>query len=223
MKKAFRSAVTLLLAVLLLSSLGISAFADSLVTYGADRQFHVLPDADIFDAFKSVMPGDSITETISIRNEYTGAGYVYIYLQAVPHNPTEGPHVPQVAASESYAGMMEFLKQLNLTVTQNGKPLSSDTADKTAGLTQRRLVGVFRGRGQSSIEATLTVPITMGNEFAGRMGEIDWVFIAEEWNDPVNLKTGDDSNAALWCAVLSLSVLLMALAFFLVKRRKNRA
>lgn len=222
MKKTLKSCLTLLIALSLICAPGVCAYADSTVTYGADRQFRAYPDFELFNGFKSVMPGDTFTETITIRNDCTASQYVYIYLQAVPHNSAVGAHVSQVAAEESYASMMDFLSQLTLTVTQNGRVLSRDTADKPAGLAGRNLIGIFHGRGQSAIQVTLSVPVTMGNEYANRMGEIDWLFTAEEWNTPINLRTGDDSNVLVWAGLAALSVLALSLALVLVRRKKSR-
>ena len=222
MKKPFKTAMTLLLAALMFFSMSVCAFADSLVVYGPGRAFSVLPDADLFDGFKAIMPGDMRSESITVRNDYTGSTYVYIFVQALPHNPSEGAHDPDVSSSESYSSMMDFLSQLTLTVRQDGNIISLDTADQPAGLAGRHLIGAFRGRGQSTIEVTLSVPITMGNEYAGRMSEIDWVFTAEEWNEPVGIKTGDDAQPALWLTLILLSVLAAACVLFLLRRRKIR-
>lgn len=222
MKKVFKGFVTMLFSLLLLCTAGVSAFADSTVVYGADRKFSFVPDAELFDSFKSLMPGDTHTETIYVRNNFIGSKYVYIYLQAVPHSPAVPAHTAQVAEEESYASMMDFLSQLTLTVKQDGRTISLDTADKPAGLAQRQLLGVFRGRGQSVIQATIHVPITMGNEYADRVGEIDWVFIAEEWNEPINLRTGDDNAAGAWAVLLGLGAFTAVLVFVLVLTRSRK-
>ena len=223
MKKTFRFCLSLLLVMLLFCSLGASAFADSLVTLAPNKQFYVTADNDLFDSFKNVMPGDTLTENITVRNELNNGQMIYIYLQAVPHNPAVGPHVDEVRANEDYASMMDFLKQITLTVTIDGKPVSQDTADKPAGLAERQLISIFYGPGQHIVQATINVPITMGNEYADRMGEVDWVFTAEEWGAPVNLRTGDDSNMTLWIVMLSLCVVGIGAMFFILVRRKKKS
>ena len=223
MKKTFRFCLSLLLVTLLFCSLGASAFADSVVTLAPDKKFYVTADNDLFDSFKNVMPGDTLTETITVRNQLNNGQMIYIYLQAVPHNPAIGPHVDQVKANEDYASMMDFLSQITLTVTINGKPVSQDTADKPAGLAERQLVGIFYGPGQYPVQATINVPITMGNEYADRMGEVDWVFTLEEWGRPTNLRTGDDSNMTLWIVMLSLCVVGIGTMFIILLRRKKKA
>lgn len=36
------------------------------------------------------------------------------------------------------------------------------------------------------MDVQLTVPIEMGNEYADRIGEVDWVFVVEGFDDPVD-------------------------------------
>lgn len=223
MKKTFRICLSLFMVLLVFCSLGVSAFADSLVTFAPNKHFYITSDTDLFDSFKNVMPGDTFTENITVRNELNNGQMIYIYLQAVPHVPEVGPHVEEVKANETYASMMDFLRQITLTVTIDGKPVSQDTADKPAGLADRQLVSIFYGPGQHLVQATINIPITMGNEYAERMGEVDWVFTAEEWGRPTNLRTGDDSNMSLWIIMLSLCVIGAAAMFIILAKRKKKA
>lgn len=221
MKMIFKKSLALFLSLLLLCSLGVVAFADSTVTYATDHKFYVTADNELFDSFKGIMPGDSRTETITVQNLCKTDRYICIYLQAVPHSPATGPHVPAVAAAESYDSMMDFLSQLSLTVTLNGAPLSQGPADKPAGLADRKLIALFNAPGKATVQATLTVPITMGSEYAQRMGEIDWVFTAEEWGEPVNLRTGDDSNMTLWLLLILISMAALTWMFIVIRRKKK--
>lgn len=220
-KMIFKKSLALFLSLLLLCSLGVVAFADSTVTYATDHKFYVTADNELFDSFKGIMPGDSRTETITVQNLCKTDRYICIYLQAVPHSPATGPHVPAVAAAESYDSMMDFLSQLSLTVTLNAAPLSQGPADEPAGLADRKLIAVFNAPGKATVQATLTVPITMGNEYAQRMGEIDWVFTAEEWGEPVNLRTGDDSNMTLWLLLILISMAALTWIFIVIRRKKK--
>ena len=214
MKRVFKFASSLLLITALLCSLGVVAFADSTITYNGSQQgFEIELDDDLFDSFKGVMPGDTLTETITIRNKYTAADNVLIYLRAVPHTEEEGPHVDEVAENEDYASMMDFLAQLTLKVEQDGGVISEDAADKPAGLAESQLIAQFRGKGSSEIQVTLQVPIDMGNEYAQRWGEIDWQFYAVEKEDPPTPSTGDNSKLMLFASLFCLS---LAMSFVLI-------
>ncbi len=233
MKKTFKTISVLLIAMLF--SINTIAFAaDASVTYkGNAERFETLPGSDLFGGFKNVMPGDELTEKITIQNDFKGADQVDIYLKAVPHG-TENPLSAEVAANEDIASMNDFLHQLTLTVKQDGKVLSQDTAEKPASLEEAVLVGSFRGKGSSEITVTLSVPIEMGNEYADRMGEIDWVFQANEINDPPVSpegpdapnnphtpsapSTGDNSNIGFYVLLLLVSAIALVV---LIKKHKS--
>jgi len=220
MKKVFRITLTLIVMAALFCSFGLAAFADSSVTYTRNRTFTVSPDTDLFDEFKNVMPGDTLIENIVVSNSYRGADLVRIYLKAVPHTPEEGPHM----SNEDYNKMMEFLAQLTLTVElDNGKLLSDDTADRTAGLTAPQLIARFERWSNKTVtvKATLSVPLTMGDEFEDRFGEIDWVFIAEEIQSTDDPKTGDTSHIFLYAGILILSAAAAWFILFYLRKKKS--
>ena len=110
MKKA-----TICLALLLVACLlGGSALAAASVSYeGGAEKFVFLPGSgysasDLFESFKNVLPGDELTQTITVRNDKDMQ--VRIYLRAEPVNQT----------SE------EFLSHLTLTVTCKDKEIFED-------------------------------------------------------------------------------------------------
>ena len=75
MKKAIRTAACLLIFAVLLLSCFISVYADGTVTYdGNAKEFIFLPGSkyspsDLFTDFKNVMPGDSVTQKVTINNK----------------------------------------------------------------------------------------------------------------------------------------------------------
>ena len=223
MKKFLRFSVTMLVMASLFCGFALSAFAaDSIVTYTGDSEFVVSDDLDLFDNFKNVMPGDTRQEIITVRNEFNKSRYVQIYMQAVPHEPEIGPHVDAVRANEDYESMMDFLSQLKLTVMkENGTPLAESQANDPGTLATRKLLGTFHGRGEINIVATLEVPIELGNEYADRLGEIDWVFTVDEYYAGDSPKTADNSNLALYTGLLCGSVVVMGFVLFLLRRKKK--
>ena len=48
-------------------------------------------DTDLFGNFKNVMPGDELTENITIKNNVSGFDYVKLYIRAVPHDEQGNP------------------------------------------------------------------------------------------------------------------------------------
>lgn len=136
------------------------------VTYeGGAEAFVFVPGEDLFQDFKGVMPGDTLTQQIGIKNTVNKSGGVRIYLRAE-------------STSETVEG---FLSQMTLTVRHGEKVLSDTTADQTGGLAAYVLLGNFYGRGETELNVSLQVPIEMGNEFQNAAGTIRWVFTVEEY------------------------------------------
>lgn len=106
MKKITKCMTALVLVVMLLSTMCITAFAQGNVTYeGNAKEFVFAPGSeysptDLFTDFKGVMPGDSITQQVVIKNTADKKVTVRIYMRAL-------------GAQE---GSEEFLSRMNLTI-----------------------------------------------------------------------------------------------------------
>ena len=199
MKKA-----TICLALLLVACLlGGSALAAASVSYeGGAEKFVFLPGSDLFESFKNVLPGDELTQTITVRNDKDMQ--VRIYLRAEPVNQ----------ASE------EFLSKLTLTVTCKDKEIFDAAASKTAQLTKATLLGTFRKNGSTDLTVTLSVPANMGNEYMSAIGFVPWTFIAEEIPDDETPHTGDWFQLGWWLLAAAIIVVAIAGVLWAQKRRK---
>ena len=199
MKKA-----TICLALLLVACLlSGSALAAASVSYeGGAEKFVFLPGSDLFESFKNVLPGDELTQTITVRNDKDMQ--VRIYLRAEPVNQ----------ASE------EFLRQLTLTVTCKDKEIFDAAASKTAQLTKATLLGTFRKNGSTDLTVTLSVPADMGNEYMSAIGVVPWTFIAEEIPDDETPHTGDWFQLGWWLLAAAIIVVAIAVVLWAQKRRK---
>lgn len=150
---------------------------------GGAEQFVFLPGSsasasDLFLNFKKVMPGDRLSQRIGISNQQELP--IRLFLRADPHDETVNPLSPAVAETESVESMEDFLRQLQLTVWQGDTALFQASPDQTAGLTENVFLGEFSGGEATELTLDLTVPMELGNEYADRIGEADWVFLAEE-------------------------------------------
>ena len=219
MKKLIKKISALALCLLLISALTVSAFADSSVDYkGGAEKFVFLDgsehsDSDLFANFKNVFPGDELVQTVEVRNSFAGPKSVRIYLKALPH----GEANPPVAESrETVESMNEFLNMLTLRIEKDGKTLYEGSP--AAGPEENILLGEFKKGSSAQLKLTLIVPIEMGNEFADRLGEVDWVFTAEEIPQSDKPKTGDESGLFLWAGLMCLSA---AAGTVLLSRNKS--
>lgn len=189
MKKVFRFTLCLLLMASLFCGLGFAAFAESSVTYeGGAENFVFLPGSrftktDLFENFKDVMPGDVLTQQIKVKNNFFGPGTVRIYLRAITHDESN-PLSPAVAETEDLVTMKDFLAQLHMEVYNDGELIYSAAPHELGGLADDVLLGNFSRGDSTTLTVKLYVPIELGNEYADRVGEVDWVFLAEELPPP---------------------------------------
>ena len=125
-----------------------------------------------------------------------------------------------VAAEETMVSMKDFLKQLDMTVLKDGKVIFEGSGSELEGFEESVLLGEFRRGDEVELTVKLSAPIEMGNEYQHRVGEIDWVFTAEQHNDPVDTpETGDTANLMLYGGMLAAAGALMTM--LTKKRRQN--
>lgn len=197
------------LALLLLASLLLgSALGAASVTYeGGAEKFVFLPgseytDSDMFENFKNVLPGDKLTQTITVKNATSGK--VRIYMRAEP-------------VSEIHR---DFLSQLTLTVECRNKEIFDAAASETAQLTNNTLLGTFKKNGATELLVTLTVPAEMGNEYMGAIGIVPWTFLVEEIPDEDTPHTGDWFELGLWLGAAAVLLAGVIVVVLLMKKRR---
>lgn len=211
MKKRF---LAILMVLALCMSLAPMAFADSSVSYkGSAEKFVFAPGSeysptDMFVNFKGVMPGDTLTQQIEVRNDVKNDVKIKLYMRSLGANE----------------GSEEFLKQMTLGVkAADGSELFAACADETAQLTDWVCLGTFYSGAKTTLDVTLNVPVEMGNDFSEQVGSLDWEFAVEELpvepTDPVGPKTGDDTPVALYAAICA--VCAGAVVFLIATRKKK--
>ena len=165
-----------LFAILLLSlvlAMPASALRSSVYFLGQADKFVFHPgtswsDTDLFDNFKGLMPGDTRTEEINVRNASNDCDKIKLYLKA---EAIDDP------------AMTDFLAQLNMTVKNGDTVIYQASPDRVDGLGDFVSLGTYQPGESTTLNVILEAPITLGNEYMHRDGNVDWVFMAECYVD----------------------------------------
>lgn len=203
MKHTFYKLSSILLVLALLLSLSATAgAADASITFkGAQEGFEVQPGSeytatDLFDNFKDVMPGDRLTQTVHIQNAAEDCDYINLYMRAAVHHQEENPLSDKVAQTETLATMQDFLSQLTMRIYNGDELIYNASPDEAGALVNNVLLGTLSKGESLNLKVELDVPIELGNEYANRVGEVDWVFLAEciEYEKLTVHKVWDDNG-----------------------------
>ena len=192
--------------------------ADGKVTYSGNAGNFVFEPGsehsltDLFPNFKGVMPGDTLTQKITVKNDADNKVKVKIYIRSL------GAHEDS----------KEFLSQLGLKVAKSEENkmayMFDAAANEAAQLTDWVCLGTLYSGGEVNLDVTLNVPVELPNEFQNKIGYIDWEFMIEEFSieegDPKPPQTGDNSHMGLWFALMISSAAMLII--LLVWRKKDK-
>lgn len=211
---------TFLCVLVLLLSCAMPAFAaGGNVTYSGDAgEFIFAPGSaysptDLFPNFKDVMPGDSITQPITVKNAASNQVKVEIHIRA------RGAHPDSEA----------FLSKLHLRVEKSEENtmdyMFDAAANETAQLTEWISLGTLYSGGEVNLNVILDVPVELDNGYQQQIGYLDWEFMIEEYaiepTDPKPPHTGDNFPMWFWLGLMILSLCALMILLFSWKQKKR--
>ena len=203
---------------------------------------------DLFPELKNVMPGDTLTQYVQIRNINPDDAYINVYMsvQGV-HKNDETDTCDPMFDYEAFLSQMDIVVKAKDadTVYFQGKASEAMRPDEWAKIVELMPAGY-----QTTLEVTLHVPIEMDNTYQEYLGKLDWKFKFEQFPwDEINTQdqnppyeeedvesgsseagddfekvdegaqTGDDSNM-MPVMLAGLAGLAVALIALLARRRK---
>lgn len=214
-----------------------SAAWGSVVFHGNNDKFTMEPGSgysstDLFSGFKDAMPGDVLAESITITNHSWDGDYIKLYLRTQPHsaeNPLSYSETYEELDGKDQAGIPgkreetlhsteDFLSRLILRI-YSGDTLISESSPGAKDETF--FLGSLRRNQSVQLHLELEVPVTLGNTYEDRVGEVDWIFTAESFSDPGKTdvpKTADTILAAV--VIMGISGMLFLLILLTGRRRK---
>lgn len=212
MKNIKKIAVFLVTMTVMALSL-LSVYAEGNVSYSGDSgKFIFSPGSDysptdLFTDMKDIMPGDKVTQKITIKNNASNKVKIKVYMRSL-------------GADE---GSEDFLSQLSLKVENvNDTVMFEASADQSAQLTEWTYLGLLYSGGETDLDVTLTVPTSLSNDYVKKIGYLTWEFRIEEFpvepEDP-SPETGDGLRNVILLFVAVAIVFIIILVF--VTRRKR--
>ena len=213
--------VTLFGALLLALFLPLTAFAaDGRVIYDGNAMEYVFEPGsddsptDLFPDFKGVMPGDQLTERVTVKSQLKDKTKVKIYLRSLG------------ARDDSKA----FLSQLGLKVKKSDENdmayMFDAAADDAAQLSDWVYLGTLYAGGEVNLDVILSVPASMGNEFQDQVGVLEWEFKIEEFpsepDDPTPPPMGDDFRLGLFLALSGASLLMIFIILWALRKKNGK-
>ena len=159
----------ILMIFLMMPSVMCNAVDGNVIYSGNAGEFIFAPGTDysptdLFHNMKNVMPGDRITQKITVKNLADRTVMTEIFLRCL-------------GADEDSE---DFLSQLRMYVRQGDSDIFSGTAEKAFALNEPVSLGKFRSFETSDIEVILEVPGELDNRYASQVGRLKWEFSLKE-------------------------------------------
>ena len=214
-----KKVISLFLVLGLVLGFALPASAGSVTYHDNAGEIIFAPGADysptdLFENFKQVMPGDHLTQNITVRNNADNQVKVKIYIRSL--GAQEG--------SEQFLSMLRMAVRIPEDNTMGY--MFQAAANETAQLTDWVCLGTLYSGGEVNLEVVLDVPVEMGNEYQDAIGYLDWEFRIEEYpvdpDDPKPPPTGDKAQLGpvIWIMAGAL-VGMVVLIVLLIKRKKK--
>lgn len=182
----------------------------AVVEYSNNANLYISVPEDFFTELGHIVPGDSITEEVTIKNTKDVITKYYLSTEGVEGVTEKG---------------LELLDKLQLKIVANDKVIYNGKANKI----ENELLGEYKPNGTGKLSFTITVPSELGNEFADLSSMIRWHFsvgegdaIPEPEPEPEPEKTPQTGDTKFMIAITTFFIATIGLVIVLVLERKQK-
>lgn len=178
------------------------------IQYLGDSKKLVVNSEDFFENFPYLMPGDTYSDTATIRN--TSGNQIKLYFRSEALDDSE---------------LIDKIL-LKITTKINGKEtLVYEGNLRAEEISKDGLLGVIPVGGTGDFNFEITVPAELNNQYSILSSSIRWIFSVnpiEEVDNVTPPQTGDTSQIDIYIIIMVVSAFLGWLALFGLKKEKER-
>ena len=166
---------------------------------------------DFFSNFDELMPGDTVSDTLHIRNQNDHDAEIFFH--------TETP-------ADLTNDQKDLLKNLQLTIQVNGKQVYEGDLE-SVGLNKKISLGTYAKNAEGTIDFSIHMPKEDKNIYAVRDTKVTWVFDCG-WDDPEGNesyqapKTGLDDHLYLNFMIAGTLLLVGGITLFAAGKKKEK-
>lgn len=190
---------------------------NAVIEYTNNANLYVTVSDSFFSKLGHIVPGDSLSEEVSINNKSNGNAEYFVSTEVL-----EG-------ASEKE---LDLMKKLNLRITSENGVIYEGSLD---GLNQQEL-GKFKSNETAKILFTVTMPSELGNEYSLLSSSIKWKFdikyddVVPKKDEPkivpvkpdVKSPQTGDTKIKIAIAIFIIASISLIVVLFLEKKSKNK-
>lgn len=195
------------------------------------HKFVSLPSDDLFLNFKNVMPGDTVTQNISIKNDNSDTTDIYLYALQMDNSAYISAEEKEIADELMKLMTIELTaknKDNSIYTIYNGPIYGEGNSYNMHKAENAILLGTFAKGDSLDITATLKISPELDNRYANAVAKIKWVFTATgEGETPIipepPIQTGESKKMVyILVAVVAVALLVIVVLSLLSKKKKNK-
>ena len=199
---------------------GVDAFLNTENFFGSYAYNQLVDEDEIY------VPGDSISGTAEVSNENSKTVNIYLYADASALDKYAAYNAKNSTGKTDSALKTlseKLIDQITLTVSYKNpsgttKQIYSGKMSGKSGMLTPISLGEYKQGDSGTLTFQLKIPETLGNEYSGAVGMIDWVFTCTQIQEPPEPEppapgTGEDAIplaiGAAACAISALSIIIV--------------